>query len=210
MGSQGTVISLSVMAHNTKTCTLRCIGAILSRSLSLYQGLALICPFPFICKGNSSPSTACDDSAELTMQKDFWMKADYAGTIKSAIDILCLAGAGAGSLPSSLNLKSIICNSESNSLCQCRCQPGGPVYGINKWGFPFGARKQGEERGRSQWKLVGFGKAQRCVFVECVFEGFGTTCRSGLSRANACVNTQLAYLLRVGGNPVAGSAPWSV
>lgn len=35
MGSQGTVISLSVMAHNTKTCTLRCIGAILSRSLSL-------------------------------------------------------------------------------------------------------------------------------------------------------------------------------
>ncbi len=30
-------------------------------------------------------------------------------------------------------------------------------------------------------KLVGFGKAQRCVFVECVFEGFGTRCRSGLS-----------------------------
>lgn len=66
------------------------------------------------------------------MQKSFWMRADYAGTIKSAIDILCLARASAGSLPSSLNLKSIICNSESNSLCQCHCQPAGPVYSINK------------------------------------------------------------------------------
>lgn len=209
MGSQGTVISLSVMAHNTKTCTLRCVGAILYRSLSLTRP-ALICPFPFICKGNSSLSTARDDSAVLTMQMGVWKRAEYAGTIKSAIDILCLAGAGAGSLPSSLNLKSIICNSESNSPCLCRCQPAGLVYGINKWGFPFGARRQGEERGCSQWKLVGFGQPQGCVFVECVFEGVGITHRSDVSRAHACVNSQLACLLRVGGNPTVGSAPWTV
>ncbi len=178
MDSQGTLISLSVMAHNTKTCTLRCIGAILSCSLSLYHGPALICPFPFICKGNSSLSTTRDDSAVLTMQKGVWMRAEYAGTIKSAIDILCLAGAGAGSLPSSLNLKSIICNSESNSPCQ----PTGPVYGINKWGFPFGAQAGGREGTQPVetcgiWSTTGV-----CVCGVCVWRGWHYASVGCLSR----------------------------